>query len=151
MTRTNSTVGTLKTKGPQAASYDIDERIMALAVMIQMTWPGSPGIYYADEAGQVGWTDPDSRRTYPWGNENKALIDYHKAIIALRHKIHCLRLGSIKALRLPGNGFNIIRQIRQGGLFGDYYKLHRRRPRFKRSRLGIGRSERCGNDLEICL
>ena len=104
MTRTNSTVGTLKTKGPQAASYDIDERIMALAVMIQMTWPGSPGIYYADEAGQVGWTDPDSRRTYPWGNENKALIDYHKAIIALRHKIHCLRLGSIKALDY-GNGF----------------------------------------------
>ncbi len=104
MTRSNSTVGTLKTKGPQAASYDIDERIMALAVMIQMTWPGSPGIYYADEAGQVGWTDPDSRRTYPWGNENKALIDYHKAIIALRHKIHCLRLGSIKALDY-GNGF----------------------------------------------
>lgn len=104
MTRTNSTVGTIKTKGPHAASYDIDERIMRLAVLIQMTWPGSPGIYYADEAGQVGWTDPDSRRTYPWGNENKSLIEFHKAVIALRNKIHCLRLGSVKALDC-GNGF----------------------------------------------
>ena len=98
MTRTNGTAGTLKTRGPHAAAYDIDERIMSLAVLIQMTWPGSPGIYYADEAGQVGWTDPDSRRTYPWGNENKKLIEYHKAAIALRSRLHCIKLGSIKAL-----------------------------------------------------
>lgn len=104
MTRTNGTVGTIKTKGPHAAAYDIDERVMCLAVLIQMTWPGSPGIYYADEAGQVGWTDPDSRRTYPWGNENKHLIEYHKSVISLRNKIHCLRLGSVKALDC-GNGF----------------------------------------------
>ena len=94
MTRTNGTVGTIKTKGPHAAAYDIDERVMCLAVLIQMTWPGSPGIYYADEAGQVGWTDPDSRRTYPWGNENKHLIEYHKSVISLRNKIHCLRLAA---------------------------------------------------------
>ena len=49
-----------------AAGAGIDKRVMELAVVIQMTWPGSPGIYYGDEAGQVGWTDPDSRRTYPW-------------------------------------------------------------------------------------
>ena len=104
MTRTNGTVGTIKTRGPHAAGYDVDERIMALAVLIQMTWPGSPGIYYADEAGQVGWTDPDSRRTYPWGNENKELIAYHKAVIALRKKIHCIKSGSIKPLD-GGNGY----------------------------------------------
>ncbi len=98
MTRTNSTVGTLKTRGPHAAAHGIDARIMALAVLIQMTWPGSPGIYYADEAGQVGWTDPDSRRTYPWGNENRELIAYHKAVISLRKKIHCIKTGSIKRL-----------------------------------------------------
>ena len=98
LTRTNGTVGTIKTRGPHAAAHDVDERLMALAVLIQMTWPGSPGIYYADEAGQVGWTDPDSRRTYPWGNENKELIAYHKAVIALRKKIHCIKSGSVKSL-----------------------------------------------------
>ncbi|MDE7440044.1 MAG: glycoside hydrolase family 13 protein [Clostridia bacterium] len=104
MTRTNRTVGTLKTRGPQAAGYGTDIRVMSLAVLIQMTWVGSPGIYYADEAGQVGWTDPDSRRTYPWGNENRELIAYHKAVIALRKKIHCIKTGSIKALD-GGNGY----------------------------------------------
>ncbi len=104
LTRTNRTVGTLKTKGPHAAAEGVDVRIMELAVLIQMTWPGSPGIYYADEAGQVGWTDPDSRRTYPWGSENKSLIDYHKGAIELRKNIHCLKMGSIKKLD-AGNGY----------------------------------------------
>ncbi len=40
---------------------------------MQMTWPGAPTIYYGDEAGVCGWTDPDSRRTYPWGGENLEL------------------------------------------------------------------------------
>ncbi|HBN12730.1 MAG TPA: alpha-glycosidase [Clostridiales bacterium] len=104
LTRTNRTVGTLKTKGPHAAGENTDIRVMALAVLIQMTWPGSPGIYYADEAGQVGWTDPDSRRTYPWGNEFKRLIDYHKSLIAMRKSVDCIKMGSIKRLD-AGNGF----------------------------------------------
>ncbi len=106
LTRTNSTVGTLRTKGPQEAGYNIDKRIMELAVLIQMTWPGSPGIYYADEAGQVGWTDPDSRRTYPWGSEDMELLQFHKEAIRLRKKIKCLKMGSIKELD-AGNGYII--------------------------------------------
>lgn len=98
LTRTNGTVGTTKTRGPHAAGYGVDKRIMQLAVLMQMTWVGSPGVYYADEAGQVGWTDPDSRRTYPWGNEDKELIALHKSAIALRKKIKCLKSGSIKPL-----------------------------------------------------
>lgn len=104
LTRTNRTVGTTKTKGPHAAGYDVDKRTMQLAVLIQMTWVGSPGVYYADEAGQVGWTDPDNRRTYPWGNEDKELIDFHKHAIALRKKIPCLKMGSLKRLD-AGNGY----------------------------------------------
>lgn len=104
MTRTNGMVGTLATRGPEAAGEHTDARVFKLGVMIQMTWPGSPGIYYADEAGQVGWTDPDSRRTYPWGNENKELIDFHKKLVALRHNIHCIKMGSLVALD-SGNGY----------------------------------------------
>ena len=106
LTRTNGTVGTLEKCGPHAAGYNVDVRVMALGVLIQMTWPGSPGIYYADEAGQVGWTDPDCRRTYPWGNENTKLIDYHRTVIALRKSIHCIKMGSLKKLD-AGNGYII--------------------------------------------
>ena len=98
LTRTNRTVGTTKSRGPHDAGKNVDKRVMQLAVVIQMTWVGSPGVYYADEAGQVGWTDPDNRRTYPWGGEDKALIDFHRAAIALRKRMPCLKMGSLKKL-----------------------------------------------------
>lgn len=98
LTRTNGKTGTLAENGPYGAAEGVDKAVMALGVLIQMTWPGSPGIYYGDEAGQVGWTDPDSRRTYPWGKEDGALIELHRCFAALRQSVHCLRLGSIKEL-----------------------------------------------------
>lgn len=104
LTRTNGKVGNIKTVGAEAAGEDIDERTFRLAVLMQFTWPGSPGIYYGDEAGQVGWTDPDSRRTYPWGRENFELIKYHKEVISLRREVHCLKMGSIKKLD-AGTGY----------------------------------------------
>ena len=104
LTRTNRTPGTLAGTGAQAASYGIDQRVMELAILVQMTWPGSPTLYYGDEAGQVGWTDPDSRRTYPWGRENKQLLEVYKSAIALRKKVHCLKTGSLKELD-SGNGY----------------------------------------------
>jgi alpha-glucosidase len=68
------------------------------AVVFQMTWPGCPTIYYGDEAGLVGWTDPDNRRTYPWGIENMAVLDFHRKIIALRKRLPVLRRGSVEFL-----------------------------------------------------
>lgn len=63
-----------------------------------MTWPGAPTVYYADEAGQVGWTDPDDRRTYPWGHEDRSLIELHRDLIRLRRDLPILRDGSLKQL-----------------------------------------------------
>ena len=96
LTRTNMNVGRLHTKGSESADIGINFGIMKEAVTMQMTWPGSPTIYYGDEAGVTGWTDPDNRRTYPWGNENKELIDYHKAIINVRKDKEVLKKGSVK-------------------------------------------------------
>ena len=28
--------------------------------------------------GMVGWTDPDNRRSYPWGKQDWELIEFHK-------------------------------------------------------------------------
>ena len=63
---------------------------------MQMTWMGAPTIYYGDEAGLCGFTDPDNRRTYPWGREDHQLIAFHKDIIRLRKEHDELRSGSIK-------------------------------------------------------
>lgn len=56
--------------------------VMREAVAIQMTWVGAPTVYYGDEAGVCGFTDPDSRRTYPWGHEDQEMIAFHRDMIA---------------------------------------------------------------------
>ncbi len=96
LTRTNHKVGRTNTLGAQAANEGVNKAVMREAVVIQMTWPGAPTIYYGDEAGVCGFTDPDNRRTYPWGNEDQELIVFHKDIIRI-HKSHKEFLtGSLK-------------------------------------------------------
>ena len=98
LTRTNRMVGRTATLGPDAAAAGISKGVFREAVTIQMSWPGAPTVYYADEAGQVGWTDPDNRRTYPWGNEDLSLISLHKDLIRLRGELPVLSVGSLKEL-----------------------------------------------------
>jgi len=96
LTRTNHKVGRVSTMGSEAANQDINKAVFMEAVIIQMTWIGAPTIYYGDEAGVCGFTDPDSRRTYPWGHEDQELIAFHKDIIRLRRENDELRTGSLK-------------------------------------------------------
>ena len=104
LTRTNGRVGRLQTAGSGAASEGVNLGVFREAVLMQMTWPGAPTIYYGDEAGQVGWTDPDNRRTYPWGHEDQGLIALHKALAKLRKNRPVLKNGSLKFL-CAGHGF----------------------------------------------
>lgn len=103
LTRTNGQIGRLTSEGSVAAGGGIRKNVFRQAVLMQMTWPGAPTIYYADEAGQVGWTDPDNRRTYPWGNEDQELIDFHRRLTKLRKDYSVLRSGSLIPLH-AGNG-----------------------------------------------
>ena len=98
LTRTNGRVGRIETDGGEAAADGIRMSVMREAVLLQMTWPGSPTVYYGDEAGVVGWTDPDNRRTYPWGKEDVELIEFHKKAISLRKQYPVLRYGSLHHL-----------------------------------------------------
>lgn len=98
LTRTNRQLGRLEHDGAEKASENVQLSVMREAVLLQMTWLGAPTIYYGDEAGVVGWTDPDNRRCYPWGKENNELIAFHKACIHLRKENEALRLGSLKQL-----------------------------------------------------
>ncbi len=100
LTRTNMKVGRLHTVGAEAAAEGINKNIMMEAVTFQMTWPGSPTIYYGDEAGVVGWTDPDNRRTYPWGREDFTLLTFHHEIIKVRKRFNVFKTGSLEYLYL---------------------------------------------------
>lgn len=98
LTRTNHKAGRAEEFGPDAAGEDINKGIMKEAVVFQMTWPGAPTLYYGDEAGQVGFTDPDNRRTYPWGNEDEDLLEFHREMIRIHKQYQAFRTGSVKFL-----------------------------------------------------
>ena len=98
LTRTNHKVGRVENLGSEAAQQDINKAVFREAVVIQMTWPGAPTIYYGDEAGLCGFTDPDNRRTYPWGREDQELIAFHKDIIRIHKENRELLRGSVKFL-----------------------------------------------------
>jgi len=98
LTRTHRQTGRLHTHGTHAAEAAVNKSIMMEAVVFQMTWPGAPTLYYGDEAGLCGWTDPDNRRPFPWGDEDPALMAVHKAAIALRRQHAALRTGSVEFL-----------------------------------------------------
>ena len=95
LTRTNRRVGRTASAGPEAANANVNKGVLKEAVLIQMTWPGAPTLYYGDEAGLCGWTDPDNRRTYPWGHEDMDLINVHKELIKIHKSYDALKTGSI--------------------------------------------------------
>ena len=103
LTRTNHMVGRVEHLGPKAAEEYVNEAIMREAVAIQMTWVGAPTIYYGDEAGVCGFTDPDNRRTYPWGQENQELLNFHKEMIRIHKEHPALRTGSLNILSWDEN------------------------------------------------
>lgn len=103
LTRTNHIVGRVAQLGSKAAEEGINLAVMREAVAVQMTWVGAPTVYYGDEAGVCGFTDPDSRRTYPWGQENRELVEFHKEMIRIHKCEKPLRTGSLKMLSWSSN------------------------------------------------
>lgn len=59
-------------------------KLLKLASAMQYTLPGVPSLYYGDEVFVEGYKDPFNRTTYPWGNENQELLDWHKSLGDMR-------------------------------------------------------------------
>ncbi len=109
LTRTNHKVGRVDRLGHEAAAEGIDKAVMREAIVMQMTWPGAPTLYYGDEAGAVGFTDPDNRRTYPWGQEDVELIEFYRKMIQIHKAYPALIHGSLKFLECQWNSISYAR------------------------------------------
>ncbi len=96
LTRTNHYVGRLTQDNAKMAEFNVDKGVLRQAVVMQMTWPGAPTLYYGDEAGMCGFTDPDNRRAFPWGNIDVRLHRFYKKTIALRKTYPMLRTASCR-------------------------------------------------------
>lgn len=91
-----------------------DQSSFELAVLLQMTFPGAPSVYYGDEVGVAGAHDPDCRRSFPTETDwNQSLLTLHKELIALRHQHPVLRTGTYKTLVTSGDCYVFARSSQE--------------------------------------
>ena len=83
-----------RTLPPEARTQAKDK--LFTAAFLQFTLPGTPSIYYGDEAGMEGHKDPFNRRTFPWGKEDPILLGLYRTLGYLRKDHAALRLGNIQ-------------------------------------------------------
>ncbi|TWH46725.1 bifunctional glycogen debranching protein GlgX/4-alpha-glucanotransferase [Sporomusa sp. KB1] len=114
-----SKLGTFKHK-LSPAERELGIARLKLVVLWQMTFPGAPCVYYGDEAGLEGYSDPLNRRTYPWGQEQADLVSWYKKVIGLRRQYMVLRTGEWLPLLTERDVFGYVRRIRGGqDVFGE--------------------------------
>ena len=76
--------------------------LLKIASALLFAFPGSPTVYYGDEVGMEGFEDPFNRRTFPWGHEDRELLEWFTALGTLRRQTNPLRRGDIRYLAGKG-------------------------------------------------
>ncbi len=109
LTRTSRIPARLGGALPDDAGKNIRKSVLRQAVLFLMTWPGSPCIYYGDEAGLCGFTDPDSRRPFPWGREDEKLVRFYRECAEIRRSYDVIKTGSTRFLTARGSVLSFAR------------------------------------------
>lgn len=74
------------------------KRLLKIGAAVLFSFPGSPCVYYGDEAGLEGYEDPFNRRGYPWGSEDGELISWFSLLSKTRNSSGALQDGDIRFL-----------------------------------------------------
>ena len=82
-----------------------------LAVFLQFALPGSPLIYYGDEAGLAGGRDPMNRQCFPWGREDAELTEFYRQMSAWKKAHPALQRGRTEVLQAGGGCFVFRRSL----------------------------------------
>jgi neopullulanase len=77
-----------------------DETSLRLALLLMLSMPGTPSIYYGDEIGMTGHVDPDCRRSFPWDQAawNHDLLAFVGRAIAVRKARTALRGAALRVV-----------------------------------------------------
>lgn len=84
--------------------------LLRAAALLLFAFPGSPTVYYGDEVGMEGFEDPFNRNPYPWGHEDRELLDWFRALGRLRQEYTCLRRGTIEYVAGEGHLLSFTRK-----------------------------------------
>lgn len=88
---------------PTPAEQAVGLAQLRLVSDLQYSLPGDPLVWYGDEAGQTGYSDPLSRKTYPWGHANEGLLTHYRKLGAIRSAYPVLGTGKLLPLLARGS------------------------------------------------
>lgn len=98
-----------------------DQASVRLGMLLLMTYPGAPSVYYGDEIcirgsenTEVPLDDSEARWAFPWEEPetwDQEMLDYFKAVIALRHGHVALRRGAYREVYAEGDVYVFVRQF----------------------------------------
>jgi len=98
----------------QPELYEKGKRRLIAAWKLICALPGMPCVYYGDEAGLYGMSDPFCRGTYPWGQEDKELLEAFRDAMHRRAESVALRTGGMKLTAVGTDVVIVTREIAQG-------------------------------------
>ncbi len=78
---------------------------LKVATTLQFTLCGVPSIYYGDEVGMQGYSDPLNRRTFPWGNENAEILEWFRFLSRLRREFSAFKMGDFEQIYIDDGVF----------------------------------------------
>jgi hypothetical protein len=92
------TPGTTAADKATPANLAVGAARLRLAALIQFTLPGAPVVYYGDEVGMTGATDPENRGTYPTNGGDQQLAGLYRQLATTRDALPVLRGGDLRFL-----------------------------------------------------
>ncbi|MEN8114088.1 MAG: alpha-amylase family glycosyl hydrolase [Actinomycetota bacterium] len=91
-----------------------DRDRLRLATVLQMTLPGSPGLYYGDEVGMTGGEEHGARGAFPWHEPStwdRVQHDTVRTLAALRRSHPALRSGTLEVVSRSDNSIAFTRTV----------------------------------------
>ncbi len=90
-------------------------RLHRLAIALQFTYPGVPGVYYGDEIGLADHPQLASRGCMPWDPSawDQSLLAFYRALIKLRKQSPALQSGSFQEILEENDAFAYLRESPQ--------------------------------------
>lgn len=103
---TNEQLSTMKMSEKE---LQIAIKRLKMAYAINSTVPGIPCVFYGDEAGMEGYRDPFNRLPFPWGKENKELLNFYRTIGEIRREERLYKDGLFKLLHCDSDALAFAR------------------------------------------